>query len=239
MKGCKKYPYVCDDGTEYTVCISKGNGKMGDISSVSLPRLITCPEGVPCRNKCYMRTLAGRPNVKRTYAQNWKCYKEFPARYWFCITKHASQQAYFRWHVCGDIPDMEYLNGMIEVAKNTETCKHLCFTKNYSVVNAWLDYYKEFPYNMIVVFSRWDGYCCDNRYNLPEAWVDFADAKLPNYVLERGRRCRHSCNCCNYAGDGCWDMKPGDIVILNGSQIESEETELDIMLREFAITFHR
>lgn len=237
MNQCKQYCYTCNDGNQYTVHISTGNQKMGEISSVSLPRLITCPSDVPCKNKCYMRAIGARPTVRKTYAENWECYKHFPQWYWFCLNKVCEQQAYFRWHVCGDIPDKNYLWGMVKVAAATSHCKHLCFTKNYKAITDFLDCGGVLPKNLKIVFSRWDGYPCNNKYCMPEAWVEFPNQQLPEYVLARGRRCKHNCSCCNYANEGCWEMKAGDIVILNGSKMKSEETEMDVMRREFEEKF--
>lgn len=224
MGGCKKYSYG-----EYTVNISRGNQKMGEIHSISLPRLITCPADAPCKKDCYMRRLSTRPSVKNTYDENYQTWKELPEWYWFSVIADCKARQYFRWHVCGDIPDEQYLLGMIRVAKETPNCTHLCFTKQYRVVNNVLDGVKDegFPNNLILVFSRWGVYPCDNKYNLPEAWV--ALDTMPEYAIKNGRVCTHSCEECNMQNNGCFQMKHGDVVILTSEQ----KKEQDILKEQF------
>lgn len=215
-QGCKKYCYG-----NYTVNISTGNQKMGAIHSVSLPRLVTCPHDVPCKKDCYMHRLSTRPNVKNTYDENYIAYKKSPEWYWFSIIADCKSQRYFRWHVCGDIPDDLYVWGMIHVAKQTPMCKHLCFTKNYQDINTVLEELDgEIPNNLILVFSRWGDYPCDNKYNLPEAWVTLES--VPDYAMEKGTICSHSCSECNLYEQGCFYMNRGDIVLLTEGNKEQE-----------------
>lgn len=225
MVGCKKYTYG-----EYTVNISRGNQKMGEIHSISLPRLITCPADVPCKKDCYMRRLSTRPSVKNTYDENYQTWKELPEWYWFSIIADCKARQYFRWHVCGDIPSEQYLFGMIRVAKETPNCTHLCFTKQYQIVNNVLDDILKnegLPNNLILVFSRWGVYPCDNKYNLPEAWV--ALDTIPEYAIKNGRVCTHSCEECNMQNNGCFQMKHGDVVILTSGQ----KKEQDVLKEQF------
>ncbi len=199
---------------------------MGEIHSISLPRLITCPADVPCKKDCYMRRLSTRPSVKNTYDENYQTWKELPEWYWFSIIADCKARQYFRWHVCGDIPSEQYLFGMIRVAKETPNCTHLCFTKQYQIVNNVLDKMKDegLPNNLILVFSRWGVYPCDNKYNLPEAWV--ALDTMPEYAIKKwqslyaflrgmqhaeqwllpneARRCRDS-NFWTEEGTGCFE----------------------------------
>lgn len=106
-----------------TVCISQGNQKLGAIPSVSLPWGITCPEDAPCKGKCNMRAIANYPSVKNTYMNNLTCFKENSEWYFFIIGQVMNANRFFRWHVSGDIPNMEYLKEMCRVCSNIRTAR--------------------------------------------------------------------------------------------------------------------
>lgn len=204
-----------------TVCISQGNQKLGAIPSVSLPWGITCPEDAPCKGKCNMRAIANYPSVKNTYMNNLTCFKENSEWYFFIIGQVMNANRFFRWHVSGDIPNMEYLKEMCRVCREYPNCKSLCFTKKYYLVNDFLSEGNLLPENLTIVFSVWEGYGCHNPYNLPESYVDFKNSELPKHVkfLEENsdlvKRCSHNCSECNAMNNSCWDLKDGEIVVLN------------------------
>ena len=57
--------------------ISSGNSKMGKISSISLPAVLTCRDGCLCKKKCYSLKLEKlRPSVKNAYYKNYYILKE-------------------------------------------------------------------------------------------------------------------------------------------------------------------
>ena len=222
---------ILDERTQntYDVCISEGNAKMGAIPSISLPRIVTCPKDAPCYKDCYMRSIAGRPAVKNTYEQNLRTYQEFEDWYWHTLKFYCMGTRYFRYHVCGDIPNRNYFDHMVSLAKDLPHCSFLCFTKKYGIANSFMDSGKELPSNLIVVFSRWDGYDCNNPYDLPEAWADFGN--IPKEVLYKGRRCSHNCSECNARESGCWNMNRGDAVILDaaGHKKKHKDDELEVV----------
>ena len=52
------------------VCISKGNSKLGEIKSVSLPSGLTCIK-CGCNKKCYAKKIERlRPSVRNSYIRN-------------------------------------------------------------------------------------------------------------------------------------------------------------------------
>lgn len=58
---------------EEMVSISGGNIKMGKISSVSLPAIVTCRKDCECCKKCYAAKIERlRKMVKVAYQRNWK-----------------------------------------------------------------------------------------------------------------------------------------------------------------------
>ena len=67
---------------EEMVSISGGNIKMGKISSVSLPAIVTCRKDCECCKKCYAAKIERlRKPVKVAYQRNWKILQNDPALY--------------------------------------------------------------------------------------------------------------------------------------------------------------
>jgi hypothetical protein len=116
------------------VSISPGNRKMGNIPSVSLPPIITCPDNAPCAKLCYARKMFegySRHAVGKTWTNNLLVYKDDPIQYfdeikWF-LQKNPPR--YFRYHVGGDIPDDKYFTGMVDLAEEFPHTFFLAFTR--------------------------------------------------------------------------------------------------------------
>lgn len=231
MAGCKKYRLK---DTDYVVNISQSNGKMGEIWSVSLPRGVSCPKNVPCRQRCSANLMESRPSVSKTLWENYRCLIEHPMWYWLSIEDAARQRTYFRWHVCGDIPSKEYFIHMCTVAEKTPNCRHLAFTKAFQYVLDYLDEGRKIPVNLVVVLSVWDEWIPRNPYHLPEAYVDFDGAHIPEEVLEKARKCRHSCETCNCMEDSCWYAKRGEYILLNPSGTKPDVTNpMDVLYKKY------
>lgn len=65
------------------VSISRGNSKMGELASVSLPSIVTCRHDCECCKKCYAhRFERRRPNVHETYLRNLQLLNDDPDTYW-------------------------------------------------------------------------------------------------------------------------------------------------------------
>lgn len=85
--------------------ISSGNKKMGNITSVSLPSIVTCRE-CACQKKCYARKIELlRPNVAAAYKKNLDVLTNDPDTYWREVEAAIMLSRFFRFHVSGDIPD--------------------------------------------------------------------------------------------------------------------------------------
>lgn len=194
------------------VSISAGNSKMGTIPSVSLPPVKTCPAGCPCAKKCYALKLCRiRKNVREAYERNLNIYRNDPKSYELQVKSAASMTRFFRWHVSGDIPDMDYLKMMARVARELPGTKFLCFTKQYSLVNDFL-YCEDKPRNLQIIFSLWDSEWnvkVHNPHDLPMSAVIFKDN--PGNV-EYTKICGGNCTECACAGIGCWELKPGETI---------------------------
>ena len=87
------------------VCISKGNSKLGEIKSVSLPSGLTCIN-CGCNKKCYAKKIERlRPNVRNSYIRNLNILEEDPQTYWREVEAAIMTSRFFRFHVSGDIAD--------------------------------------------------------------------------------------------------------------------------------------
>ena len=133
---------------ENTISISKGNSKMGFIPSVSLPPIVTCAHGCTCAKKCYAAKLCRlRPNVRNAYQKNldilnndMDILNNDMDNYFLQVKAAAMVSKYFRFHVSGDIPDMNYLDRMVKLAQELPGTTFLAFTKQYNFVNNFLQY---------------------------------------------------------------------------------------------------
>ena len=124
--------------TKRKVSLSPGNTKMGDIPSVSLPAVLTCRQ-CDCHTKCYAKRMEQRwKNVANAYKNNLEILREAPESYWRQVEASIMMSRFFRFHVSGDIPNPEYFEKMVEIAKRNPHCEILCFTKKYDIVNNYI-----------------------------------------------------------------------------------------------------
>lgn len=191
------------------VSISNGNSKMGAIPSVSLPPVITCPKNAPCGKKCYAAKLCRiYPSVKKAYDNNYNIWKNNPGEYWEQVNKAVSMTKYFRFHVSGDIPNIEYFIELISLAERNPSTQILIFTKQYATVNIYLDIIEKLPENLRLILSAWGNAPISNRHNLPVAQVIFKGVE-PN---ENWKICGGNCADCACRGVGCWELKKGETI---------------------------
>ena len=98
--------------------ISQGNAKLGSIQSISLPAGLTCRNDCECSKKCYAKRLERmRPSVREAYKHNYELLKSSPNTYWREVEASIMMSRFFRFHVSGDIPDVYYLNHMVDIAE--------------------------------------------------------------------------------------------------------------------------
>lgn len=198
------------------VKISPGNSKLGAIPSVSLSSVATC-RVCGCNTKCYARKLERlRPNVAAAYRHNLEVLQMSPDTYWREVEGAVMMNRYFRFHVSGDIPDMEYLKMMCQVASRQTHCQILCFTKRYELVNNYIDTYGPLPSNLQMLFSAWPELDMDNPHELPEAHVRFSRAGSTYTTAgEHAIECEGNCTECALTFGGCWSLKKGEQVVFN------------------------
>lgn len=198
-------------GKEMHVSISAGNVKMGAVASVSTLPIMTCPaicRGT-CAADCYAAKIAAlRPSVLKAYAKNTALAILRPAQYWTEVRDAIAGARFFRFHVSVDILNADYFAEMVRCAVDYPHCDVLAFTKQFDVVNAWIQDNGPLPQNLHVLFSGWKNMSPENPHNLPETTVYDTDADLrPEWIP-----CSGNCHACAIGCNGCFAAKSGDII---------------------------
>ena len=193
------------------ISISKGNSKMGAIPSVSLPACITCNPNAPCFKKCYaLRLSRRRSTVATAYARNLDILSTDPVAYWVQVKSAAITTRFFRYHVSGDIPNAEYFLNMVRTARELPNTTFLAFTKQYPIVNAYLNAGGTIPENLKIVFSNWGAWKCENPHEMPTCEIILkGNDPAPNWKI-----CGGNCTECACRGIGCWELKKGDTIAI-------------------------
>lgn len=113
--------------------------------------------------------------------------------------------------------DYNYLENMVNVANRNPHCEFLAFTKNYKVVNEYINIAGDLPTNLHVIYSIAPHTPYSNPYNLPECHVKFEDPNKDTFNGCKGTayNCTGNCEKCIAAGCGCFNLKRGDAVIIN------------------------
>lgn len=203
-------------GRTMKVAVSKSNSKIGKVLNVSLTPIKSCRCGAPCIKDCYACNHAYRlyPGTRKAWDRNLAAFWENPDEYFFQIyraIKRAKSFKLFRWHVGGDIPVVDYLHGMVVIARAFPNVKFLCFTKQYEMVEEFKTNEK-IPKNLTIVFSAWPGLRlpkgCE-KYR-PIAWM--RDGKDPDSrIPKKAQECPGGCDKCMK----CFGLKPGQSVVFD------------------------
>lgn len=193
------------------VSISKGNSKMGAIPSVSLPACITCNPAAPCFKLCYAAKISRLyTTVKNAYDRNLDILNSDPARYWLDVKQGAKMARYFRYHVSGDIPNAEYFAEMVKAARDLPNTNFLAFTKQYYIVNEYINGGGAIPGNLKIIFSNWGAWKCENPHNLPVCEIILKGSDpAPDWKI-----CGGNCTDCACRGIGCWELKNGETIAI-------------------------
>lgn len=207
------------------ISISKGNIKMGDISSISLPAVVTCRPNAPCFQKCYARHMQNfKKNCLTAWSRNLDIYRNDPDSYWLQLRAYCSMVSAFRFHVSGDMPDREYLEGVIKLARDCKNCQFLAFTKRAEWVNDKISLLKKqkkaLPKNLHIVISNWGSWTLENPHGLPVTNViprHTSRAEIERLVSDGSTICpskhgEYGCADCFRAGINCWSKKTKQIL---------------------------
>ena len=192
--------------SEIKLCISKGNIKIGRVMNVSLPPILTCKNCRECRHLCYdIKACLQYPQTVidariRNLSVLLRDRDEYFRRIEQAISRRRTNK-YFRWHVAGDILDIDYFDRMVGIAARHPDFKFWAYTKNYADVNGWVDAHggmDAIPSNLSVMFSEWRGMPMENPHGFPEFKVVFKDEQRPT-----GFYCPGNCDVCKAGNCGC------------------------------------
>ena len=199
--------------SELHVTISRGNSKMGAIPSLSLPPFVSCSPAACklCGKKCYARRIvARRKTVKDAYEKNLYLLKNEPEKFWREVNGALAMATHFRFGVSGDIYNADYFEHIVELTRKNKQCEVLCFTKQFDIVNAYLEHHR-LPKNLHLIFSAWKGLDMPNPHNLPEAHVLFRDGTTT--ARDGAKFCSGNCTECAITNRNCWSLQKNEQII--------------------------
>lgn len=177
------------------VHISAGNTKLGKVSNISLPPMVTCRKPAPCVKQCYAKkAFRLYPSVRRNWQENWDLYQQNPDRYFNEIREwlRLHLPTHFRWHVSGDVPDRDYFWEMYDIAEEFPEIRFMLFTKRWDFLPD-----RFIPDNLSIILSMWPGLGNPRKLKLPRAWLSHDDRK-PKYYF----KCPGKCDRCYK----CWEL---------------------------------
>lgn len=186
------------------MCLSNGNRKIGKVMNVSLMPVMTCGNCKECKYYCYdIKACAQYPGTvidarMRNTVILQKNRDEYFKRIDDAISRRRKNK-YFRWHVSGDIVDIDYFSRMVEIARKHDDFTFWTYTKMYDIVNRWIDENGALPGNLSVMFSEWRGVPMNNPHGMPEFRVVFKD----DAVKPVGHYCPGNCDICKNLHRGC------------------------------------
>lgn len=198
---------------EFKTCISKGNVKIGRVMNFSIAPIITCGHACAhCRGFCYdVKAVIQYPNsVVNARARNTVFAMYHRDRLFNEIDKAMSRRRtnkFFRWHVAGDILDLDYFARMVGNARKHGDFTIWTYTKQYHIVNEYCNVYgrNSIPSNFHIMFSKWDGLAMNNPYNFPVFNCKLKDGNkdTPSEWFKNTYQCPGNCDICKACGRGC------------------------------------
>lgn len=199
--------YMEKSVSEIPQCISKGNEKIGKVMNVSLLPIFTCKNCKECKKFCYdIKANFVYGNVLDARVRNYVLLKkdrdEFFKRIDNAMNRRRTNKL-FRWHVAGDIVDLDYFVRMVENAKRHPDFKIWTYTKNYDIVNEYCNKYGKdsIPNNFKIMFSEWRGLPMNNPYHFPVFHCKFPDDSP--LIYEKMYKCPGNCDVCKMCDRGC------------------------------------
>ena len=187
------------------LCISSGNRKIGKAMNVSLPPILSCGNCKECKHFCYdIRACLQYKNVIDARVRNYVILLRDRDLYFSTIDKACNRRKankMFRWHVSGDIIDLDYFCRMVEIARNHPDFIFWTYTKMYNILNEYCDKYGKdsIPVNFSVMFSEWKGMELVNPYHFGEFRALYENESIP----ENTYYCPGNCDICKAARRGC------------------------------------
>ena len=201
------YMHSLVNGGFIKLVVSCGNSKIGRCLNVSLAPIITCKNCSKCKNFCYdVKACLQYLNVRIARAKNTALFlynrQEFFNQLWTKMSRRKKNK-FLRFHVSGEIMDVNHFEYMIETAKRFPEFTIWTYTKMYWIVNEYIRIHggnKDcIPSNFTVMFSEWKGLPIDNPYNMPVFRCINPGEKAPKGCM----KCPGNCNVCKTNKIGC------------------------------------
>lgn len=191
--------------------ISNGNRKIGKVLNVSLAPILCCGNCSKCKLYCYdIKACLQHENVLDARAFNTALQEFDRDRFFRDIDDKMSRRRknkYFRYHVSGDIPDMDYLKRMIKTAVDHPDFTIWTYTKMYSLVNQYCNENGRdaIPKNLHIMFSKWDGLPMDNPYKFPvfACRLKAGNVDTSEDWFAKVYKCPGNCDLCKEKKLGC------------------------------------
>lgn len=191
-------------------CVSNGNTKIGRVLNVSLMPVMTCGNCSHCMGYCYDVKACVRfaDTVIGARMRNTVLLMRDRDRYFNYIIGKCSRRRknkFFRWHVAGDIVDIDYLDRMCAIARMFPDFKFWTYTKMYDIVNEYVRTHGGYraiaiPSNLSIMFSEWSGVEMPNPYGFPTFSCRLASE---HDKVMTGYHCTGNCDVCKAHNCGC------------------------------------
>ena len=203
----KLYTAKLEKGEFVKLVISEGNRKIGRCMNVSLAPILTCGNCKECKYFCYdVKACLQYENVRIARAKNTALFKysreEFFRQLWERM-EHKKTNKFLRFHVSGEIMDVNHFEWIVETARRFPDFKIWTYTKMYTVINQYISEHGGkkscIPSNLSVMMSEWKGLPIDNPYNLPVFRCVFEGEDKPKKCFE----CKGNCDFCKEHNCGC------------------------------------
>ena len=203
----KLYNKYLEDGEKIKLVISSGNSKIGRCLNVSLAPIITCGNCKECKCFCYdVKACLQYKNVVAARAKNTALFrydrKNFFDQLWQRM-EHKKTNKFLRFHVSGEIVDINHIEYIIETAKRFPDFTIWTYTKMYWLVNEYIRQHGNnkncIPTNLTIMFSEWKGLPMDNPYNMPVFRCVYPEEKAPKGCM----KCPGNCDKCKSKNIGC------------------------------------
>lgn len=199
--------------------LTNGNTKLGKgIPAINMPQGVTCNPKAPCFKGCYAtRGHFVYKAVKECYNNNYQAYLTNPKQFFKDVANQTKLFSFVRVHASGDCPDVNYLKGLVWVAKQNPQTTYLMFTKQYKIVNDYMNHAHKIPSNLRIVFSTWLTWVPENPYNFPTTWVRFPETGKTKELFKtsNGLIPKNAFQCTGYCPDclKCWKVERGESVV--------------------------
>ena len=200
------YSELLKTGGRVDLVISSGNRKIGHAMNVSLAPIVTCGNCKECKYFCYdVKACCQYENVRKARAKNTALFNysrdEFFRQLWARMSKKRTNK-FLRFHVSGEIRDMDHFSRMVETARLFPDFTVWTYTKMYGIVNEYIRQHGGnkncIPDNFSVMFSEWKGLPIDNPYGMPVFRCVLPEEEKPDCF-----HCPGNCNECKANHTGC------------------------------------